>query len=125
MAPEDGVEPVGAISHGLCAPCAAKWLALKSPFWYPVKIAGFKVELRIQPGRQAPHVAADSPRYWEGARPVRVIETRVSHGGVELDPAGFRDLLSLARERANLPGGRPSARPAFSRQLRLGLRMNT
>jgi hypothetical protein len=93
----------------------------RGPFWYPMKIAGFRVELRVQPGRQAPHVGFDSPRYWEGSRPIRVIEQRVSHGGVALDPAEFRDLLSLARERAGLPGGRPSARPAFSRQLRLRL----
>jgi hypothetical protein len=52
---------------------------------------------------------------------MRVIGTRLYLDGVELDPAEFKDLCAEARRRANLPGGVPSLRPAFSRQLRLRL----
>lgn len=126
LAPENNVEPVGAVSHGLCAPCVIKLMGLvgkKHPIWYPVRIGGYRVELRIQPGRQAPHVGFDSPRYWEGSRPIRVIDARVSRDGVELDPDEHRNLLALACERANVPapGGPSSIRPASSRQLRLRL----
>lgn len=119
LAPADRVAPINAVSHGICAPCAIRMAGYRSAFWYPVKIAGFAVELLIQPGRQAPHVSYDNPRKWDPARAPRVIEQRVSHDGVQLDPAEFRRVVALACERANVPGGRPSVRPAFSRQLPL------
>jgi hypothetical protein len=121
LAPEDGVEPVGAVSHGLCAPCLFHMSGRRSPAWYLLWIGDYKVELLIQPGRDSPHVSYDSPRRWDPPRPIRVIGQRVYMDGVELDPAEFKDLCAEARERANLPGGRPSARPAFPRQLRLRL----
>jgi len=121
LAPEDGREPVGEVSTGLCVPCAVRALRARRPFWYPVMVNGYRVSLLIRPGRQAAHVSYDSPQKWDPPRPIRVIDQRVSTaGGVELDPAEFRDLLAEARRRANLPGGaagRP--RPASSRQLRL------
>jgi hypothetical protein len=54
LAPEDGVPPVGAVSTGLCAPCAARSLRSHAPFWYPVCIEGYQIQLRIQPGSQPP-----------------------------------------------------------------------
>lgn len=123
LAPEDGIEPVGAVSHGLCAPCAARALRAREPFWYPIKIAGFKVELRIRPGVGSPHVSWDSPRKWDMPRLCKVIEQRVSHDGVALDPAEFRNVIALACERANVaaPDGRTVSRPAFSHQMQLPL----
>ncbi len=120
LAPADGIPPVGAVSHGICAPCAIRMAGYRSAFWYPIKIAGFQVELLIQPGRQAAHVSYDSRRKWDLGRQIRVIEQRVSHDGVQLDPAEFRRVVALACERANVPvpGG---VRPAFSRQLPLPL----
>ena len=90
----------------------------------PVAIEGYQVQFFIQPGRGAPHVAMDSPRYWDPPRPMRVIGTRVLRDGVELDPAEHKDLCAEARKRANIPaspGGGSSLRPAFSRQMRLEL----
>jgi hypothetical protein len=96
----------------------------KHHFWYSVNVDGYQVQLCIQPSRQAPHVSWDSPRKWDPAHPMRVIAKRVYRNGVELDPAEFKDLCAEACRRANVPvspGGAPSLRPAFSRQLRLGL----
>ena len=123
LAPQDLAEPVDAISHGICARCYAKALGARKPFWYPVRLNGYEVRLLVRPERGEPHVSYDSPRKWEGPRPIRVIEQRVyTAGGVELDPAEFRDLLSEARGRANLPGGNTGrSRPVFSRQMQLRL----
>ncbi len=121
LAPEDHLSDVGEISTGLCVPCVIRMAGYRTPFWYPVTVAGFKVELLIQPGRRPPHVSYDSPRKWDLGRQIRVIERRVSHDGVQLDPAEFRRVVALACERANVsaPGG--AVRPASSRQLRLPL----
>ena len=123
LAPRDAAEPVDAISHGLCARCMAKVLRARKSFWYPVRLNGYEVRLLVQPGHEAPHVGPDSPRYWEGPRPFHVLDSRVSRDGVELDPAEYRDLLSVACERANVPApGRPGRTgPASSRQMRLRL----
>lgn len=124
LAPEDDALPLDAISHGLCARCAETYYRRKDHFWFSVSVNGYLVQLCIQPSRQAPHVAMDSPQYWDPPRPMRVIGKRVYLDGVELDPAEFKDLCAEACRRANVPsspGGHPSVRPAFSWQLQLGL----
>jgi hypothetical protein len=99
----------------------ARVLRAKRPFWYPVRVDGYEIRLKIEPGRQAPHVAMDSKRYWEGARSTRVVDALISRAGVTLDPAEYRDLLALACRRANVPPGGRLVRPVFPRQLRLRL----
>jgi hypothetical protein len=121
LSPADSALPLDAITTGVCAYCAAKYMHARHPFWYPMAIDGYLVQFLIQPGRGAPHVAMDSPRYWDPPRPMQVIGTRLYLDGVELDPAEYKDLCAEARKRANVPGGGPSLRPAFSRQLRLRL----
>ncbi len=124
LSPADTAEPLDAISHGVCAYCAAKYLHSKHPFWYTMAIDGYLVQFFIQPGRGSPHVAMDSPRYWDPPRPMRVIGTRLYLDGVELDPAEYNNLFAEAWKRANIPaspGGRSSLRPAFSRQMNLRL----
>ncbi|HXK36969.1 MAG TPA: hypothetical protein VJ553_05310 [Candidatus Paceibacterota bacterium] len=123
LAPADAAESVDAITTGICARCAAKYMHARHPFWYPVCIEGYQVQFLIQPGRGSPHVAMDSPRYWDPPRPMQVIGTRLYLDGVELDPAEFKDLCAEARRRANVPGGTTgrSRSASFSRQLQLGL----
>jgi len=124
LAPQDSAEPVDIVSHGICARCMAKALGARKPFWYPVRLLGYEVRLLVRPGREAPHVGFDSPRYWEGPRLFHVLDSRISRDGVELDPAEYRDTIATACERANVPAPGATAgrsRPAFSRQLELRL----
>ena len=112
ISPEDGRVPVGAISDGICAPCASRHFRARAgmaPSWHRFEIDGYQIDAKIAPRRNPPHVGADSPRFLEPAHPARLLDLRVFANSrdvtAELAPAELAEIELRVSEVSGITQG--------------------